>query len=160
MQMNITKNVFEFYLTCNRPVSLDCKSVAVCIFGQSDNFGDLFHASACFRLISAVFISWTPSEQYTVCMTARLSYCTLFTVTVPPVHSASVVPEKAPGSDPAVRIATVIVFSYSFARVALSEAGHFGPVHAPGAGLCDVYRSAVEPGFAAALGAVSERQDE
>lgn len=53
---------------------------------------------------------------------------TLFTVTVPPVHSASVVPEKAPGSDPAVRVATVIVLSYSFARVALLEAGHFGPV--------------------------------
>lgn len=85
---------------------------------------------------------------------------TLFTVTVPPVHSASVVPEKAPGSDPAVRVATVIVLSYSFARVALLEAGHFGPVHAPGAGLGDVYRSTVEPVFPAALDAVSERQDE
>lgn len=154
------KTLNSLNFACNRTVLLDCKSVAVCTFGQSDHFGDLFHASACFRLISVGFISWTPSEQYTVCMTACLSYCTLFTVTVPPVHSASEVPEKAPGSDPAVRIATVIVFSYSFSRVALSEAGHFGPVHAPGAGLCDVYRSAVEPGFAAALGAVSERQDE
>lgn len=85
---------------------------------------------------------------------------TLFTVAVPPVHSAFVVPKKAPGSDPAIRVATVIVLSYSFARVALLEAGHLGPVHALSAGLGDVYRSLVEAVFAAALDAVSERQDE
>lgn len=84
---------------------------------------------------------------------------TLFTVTVPPVHSASVVPEEAPGSDPAVRVAAVIVFPYPFARVALLEAGHFGPVHAPGAGLGDVYSSPVEAVLPAALDAVGERQD-
>lgn len=84
---------------------------------------------------------------------------TLFTVTVPPVHSASVVPEEAPGSDPAVRVAAVIVFPYPFPRVALLEAGHFGPIHAPGAGLGDVYRSPVEAVLPAALDAVGERQD-
>lgn len=85
---------------------------------------------------------------------------TLFTVAVAPVHSASGVLKKAPGSDPAVRVATVIVLPYSFARVALLEAGHFGPVHAPDAGLGDVYRAPVETVFAAALDAVGERQDE
>lgn len=85
---------------------------------------------------------------------------TLFTVAVPPVYSASVVPEKAPGSDPAVRVTAVIVVSYSFARVALLEAGDFGPVHAPGAGLGDVYRSPVEAVFPTALDAVGKRQDE
>lgn len=85
---------------------------------------------------------------------------TLFTVAVAPVHSASVVPEKAPGSDPAVRVPAVVVVSYSFARVALPEAGHLAPVHAPCAGLGDVYRSPVEAVFAAALHAVGERQDE
>lgn len=92
--------------------------------------------------------------------TGLRAYPTLLTVTVPPVHSASVVSEKAPRSDPAVRVATVVVFPYSFARVALLEAGHFCPVHAPGAGLGDVYRSTVEPVLPAALDAVSERQDE
>lgn len=85
---------------------------------------------------------------------------TLFTVAVAPVHSASVVPEKAPRSDPAVRVTTVIVLSYSFAQVALLEASHFGPVHAPGAGLGDVYRSLVETVSPTALDAVGERQDE
>lgn len=85
---------------------------------------------------------------------------TLFTVAVPPVYSASVVPEKAPGSDPAVRVSAVIVVSYSFARVALLEAGDFGPVHAPGAGLGDVYRSPVEAVFPTALDTVGKRQDE
>lgn len=85
---------------------------------------------------------------------------TLFTVAVPPVHSASVVSKKAPGSDPAVRVATVIVLSYSFIRVALLEAGYFGPVHAPGAGLGDVYRTPVEGVFPTALDAVIKRQDE
>ena len=85
---------------------------------------------------------------------------TLFTVAVAPVHSSSVVHEKAPGSDPAVRVAAVVVLSYSFSRVALLEAGHLGPVHAPGAGLGDVYRPPVETVSAAALDALSERQDE
>lgn len=58
-------------------------------------------------------------------------YPTLFTVTVPPVHPASGVPEKAPRSDSAVRVATVVVLPYPFARVALFKAGHIGPVHAP-----------------------------
>lgn len=85
---------------------------------------------------------------------------TLFTVAVPPVYSASVVPKKAPGSDSAVRVATVVVLAYAFARVALLEAGHFGPVHAPGTGLGDVYRSPVEAVFSTASGAVGERKDE
>lgn len=85
---------------------------------------------------------------------------TLFTVAVPPVRSASVVPEKAPRSDPAIRVAAVIVLSYPFPRVALLKAGHFGPVHATGPGLGDVYRSPVEAVFPTALDAVSERQDE
>lgn len=85
---------------------------------------------------------------------------TLFTVTVPPVQPASGAPEKAPGSDPAVRVATVIVFSYTFAWVALLKAGHIGPVHAPLAGLGYVYRSAVETVFSAALDAGREGQDE
>ncbi len=85
---------------------------------------------------------------------------TLFTVAVAPVHSPSVVPEKAPGSDSAVRVATEIVLSYSFARVALLEAGHFCPVHAPGPGLSDVYRSPVEAVSPPALDAVRERLDE
>lgn len=84
----------------------------------------------------------------------------MFTVTVPPVHPASGVPEKAPGSDPAVRVATVVVFSYTFAGIALLKAGHIGPVHAPVAGLGDIYRSAVETVFSAALDAGRERQDE
>lgn len=85
---------------------------------------------------------------------------TLFTVTVPPVHPASGVPKKAPRSDPAVRVATVVVLSYTFSRVALLEAGHIGPVHAPVARLGDVYRSAVKTVFSAALDAGRERQDE
>lgn len=85
---------------------------------------------------------------------------TLFTVAIPPVHSASVIPEKTPWSDPAVRVAAVIVLSYPFARVALLEAGDLGPVHTPGAGLRDVYRSPVETVFPTALDAVGERQDE
>lgn len=85
---------------------------------------------------------------------------TLFTVAVPPVHSAFVVPKKAPGSDPSVRVATVVVLPYPLIRVALLEAGHFGPVHAPCAGLGDVYRSPVETVFPTALDAVGERQDE
>lgn len=85
---------------------------------------------------------------------------TLFTVAVPPVHSAFVVSEKTPGSDPAVRVATVIVLSNSLIRVALLEAGYFGPVHAPGTGLGDVYRSPVEAISPRALRAVCERQDE
>lgn len=97
--------------------------------------------------------------QYCLCA-PRACVFTLFAVAVPPVHPASVVPEKAPGSDPAVRVATVIVLAYSFARVALPEAGHFGPVHAPGAGLGDVYRSPVEIVFPTALRAVGERRDE
>lgn len=82
---------------------------------------------------------------------------TVFTVAVSPVHPASVVFKKAPWSDPAIRVATVIVLPNSFARVALLEAAHFGPVHAPGAGLGDVYRAPVETVFAAALDAVGER---
>lgn len=85
---------------------------------------------------------------------------TLFTVAVPPVHSAFVVFEKAPGSYPAVRVATMIVLFNPFIRVTLLEAGHFGPVHAPGAGLSDVYSSPVEAVSPTALCAVSERQDE
>ena len=85
---------------------------------------------------------------------------TLFTVAVTPVHSASLVPEKAPGSDPAVRVAAVVVLSDPFARVALPEAGHFGPVHAPAAGLGDVYRPPVEAVLPAAPDAVGEGQDE
>lgn len=84
---------------------------------------------------------------------------TLFTVTVPPVHPPSGVPKKAPGSDPAVRVATLAVFSYTFARVALPKADHIGPVHALVAGLGDVYRSAVETVFSAALDAGRERRD-
>lgn len=95
------------------------------------------------------------------CWYIRPACCpTLFTVTVSPIHPASRVPEKAPGSDPTVRIATVVVFSYTFARVALPNAGHIGPVHAPVAGLGDIYRSAVETVFFAALDAGRERQDE
>lgn len=85
---------------------------------------------------------------------------TLFTVAVPPVYSAFVVPEKAPGSDPAVWVAAVIVLSNAFARIALPESGHFGPINAPGAGLCDVYGSPVEAVFPTAPNAVGERQDE
>lgn len=85
---------------------------------------------------------------------------TLFTVTVAPVQPASGAPEKAPGSDPAVRVATVVVLSYTFARVALLKAGHIGPVHAPLAGLGYIYRSAVETVFSAALDAGREGQDD
>lgn len=84
----------------------------------------------------------------------------MFTVTVPPVHSAFVVPKKAPGSDPTIRVAAVIVISYAFPWVALREAGHFCPVHASGAGLCDIYRPPVEAVLPAALDAVGERQNE
>lgn len=84
---------------------------------------------------------------------------TLFTVTVSPVHSASVVPKEAPGSDPAVRVAALIVFPDAFPRMALLEAGHLGPVHAASAGVRDVYGSPVESVPAAALDAVGERQD-
>lgn len=85
---------------------------------------------------------------------------TLFTVAVPPVYSASVVPKKAPGSDSAVRVATVVVLAYAFARVPFVEAGDIGPVHTPGAGLSDVYRSPVEAVFPTTPGTVGERQDE
>lgn len=85
---------------------------------------------------------------------------TLFTVAVPPVCSAFVVPKKAPGSNPAVRVAAVIVLPYPFTRVALLEADHFGPVHAPCPGLSDVYRAPVEPVFPTAPDAVGERRDE
>lgn len=85
---------------------------------------------------------------------------TLFTVAVSPVHSSFVVPEEAPGSNPAVRVATPAVLPYSLARVAFREAVHFGPVHAPGAGLGDVYGSPVEAAFPTALNAVGERADE
>lgn len=85
---------------------------------------------------------------------------TLFTVAVPPVHPAFLVSEKAPGSDPAVRVATVIVLSYPFARVTLLEAADLGPIHAPSAGLGDVYRSPVEAVLPTALDALGERQDE
>lgn len=92
----------------------------------------------------------------------RLQACvfTLFTVAVAPVHSASVGPEKAPGSDSAVRVPTLIVVSYSLPRVALLEASDLGPVHAAGAGLGDVYRPQVKAVFPTALDAVGERQDE
>ncbi|KAF3852073.1 hypothetical protein F7725_005428 [Dissostichus mawsoni] len=81
-------------------------------------------------------------------------------VAIAPVSSAFVVPKKAPGSDPAVRVAAVVMLSNSFARVALLEAGHFGPVHTPGAGLGDVYRSPVETVFPTALDALgSESAD-
>lgn len=113
-----------------------------------------------FQPAHAVFVTFLHTTLTNIQSAGLRVKPTLFTVTVAPVHSASVVPEKAPGSDPAVRVATVIVLPYSFARVALLEAGHFGPVHAPGAGLGDVYRSTVEPVFPAALDAVSERQDE
>lgn len=141
-------------LTCNMLLLLS----ALIFLNDRSLYMWISASSRSFRHISTDFISriLTNSVQ-----SAGLRVKpTLFTVTVPPVHSASVVPEKAPGSDPAVRVATVIVLSYSFARVALLEAGHFGPVHAPGAGLGDVYRSTVEPVFPAALDAVSERQDE
>lgn len=85
---------------------------------------------------------------------------TLFTVAVSPVHSASVVPKKAPWSNPAVRVATLIVLPDAFARMALLKAGHLGPVHAAGAGVRDVYGSPVESVSAAALSAVGERQDQ
>lgn len=85
---------------------------------------------------------------------------TLFTVTVSPVHSASVVPKEAPGSNPAVGVAALIVFPDAFSRMALLEAGHLGPVHTAGAGVRDVYGSPVESVPAAALNAVGERQDQ
>lgn len=85
---------------------------------------------------------------------------TLFAVAVAPVHPASVVPEEAPGSDPAVRVAAVVVLADAFARVPFPEATHVGPVHAPSAGLGNVYRSPVESVFPAAADAFGERQDE
>lgn len=85
---------------------------------------------------------------------------TLFTVAVTPVYPAFVVPEKAPGSDPAVWVAAVVVLSNPFARVALLESGHFGPVHAPAARLGHVYGSPVEAVLSAAPNAVGERQDD
>lgn len=68
---------------------------------------------------------------------------TMFTVAVPPVNSAFVVPKKAPGTDPAVRVAAVVVLSYPFARIALFESGHLRPVHAPAGGLGHVDGSPV-----------------
>lgn len=85
---------------------------------------------------------------------------TLFTVTVSPVHSASVVPKEAPGSNPAVGVAALVVFPDAFSRMALLETGHLGPVHAAGAGVRDVYGSPIESVPAAALNAVGERQDQ
>lgn len=101
-----------------------------------------------------------PSTEHSIAVCLRACVFTLFTVAVAPVHSARVAPEKAPGSDPAVRVAAVVVLSYPFARVALPEAGHLGPVHAAGAGLGDVYRPPVEAVSPAALDAVGEGQDE
>lgn len=83
---------------------------------------------------------------------------TLFTVAVAPVHSASGVPKKAPGSDPAIRVATLVVFSQPFAWVALPKAGHTGPVHALVARLGYVYRPAVETVLSEALDAGRERR--
>lgn len=70
------------------------------------------------------------------------------------------VPEKTPGSDPAVWIATVIMISNPFPRIPLLEAGNFGPVNASGSGLGGVYRSPVESVFPSALDAIGERQDQ
>lgn len=95
-----------------------------------------------------------------MCVYVSVHLFTLFTVAVAPVHPASVAPEEAPGSDPAVRVAAVVVLSYALARVAVPEAGHLGPVHAPGAGLRDVYGPPVKAVSAAALDAVGERGDE
>lgn len=86
--------------------------------------------------------------------------CTLFTVAVSPVCSAFVVLEETPGTDPAVRVAAVVVLSYPFARVALFESGHLSPVHAPAAGLGDVHDSPVEAVFPPAPRALGEREDE
>lgn len=101
-----------------------------------------------------------PSTEHSIAVCLRACVFTLFTVAVAPVHSARVAPEKAPGSDPAVRVAAVVVLSYPFARVALTEAGHLGPVHAADARLGDVYRPPVEAVSPAALDAVGKGQDE
>lgn len=85
---------------------------------------------------------------------------TLFTVAVSPVCSAFVVLEEAPGTDPAVRVAAVVVLSYPFARVALFESGHLCPVHAPAARLGDVHDSPVGAVFPPAPCALGEREDE
>lgn len=98
--------------------------------------------------------------QYAARGPGLLVYPTLFTVAVSPVHSASVVLKKAPGSNPAVRVATLIMFPDAFARVALLEAGHLRPVHAARARVRDVHGSPVESVPAAALDAVGERQDQ
>lgn len=68
---------------------------------------------------------------------------TLFTVTVSPVHPASLVPEEAPRSDSAVRVPALIMLPDAFARVTLREAAHLTPVHTPCAGLGDVDRAPI-----------------
>lgn len=82
---------------------------------------------------------------------------TLFTVAVSPVNSAFVVPEETPGSDPAVRVAAVVVLSYPSVWIALFESGHLGPVHAPAAGLGHVDGSPVRAVLPPAPCALGER---